>query len=154
MNSRSIDLIEKTLLLIEKGGDDFVDKIGEFKEKISDGVLKYNSIDKEITHFLVFEKDGKVDELSFYCKDMAFPLKEVEAMFGAPRQGYNFRENYTQFTFSRKSKVINDIYFIKDNKFEFNDDGSIFEITPRGKKSNHSEVAFNAFCLKVVDNKI
>ena len=147
MTSNNIDLIKDVIAFIEKNNTDFAKKLGVFKEKISDGVFKYGAYNARITHFLVFEKDKKVCEVSFYCENLIFSLQELEAIFGVSRKGYNFRENYTQFSFPQNLSFINELFFIKDNRFEFENDGRITEIDPRGGKTSHKDIGFNAFCF-------
>lgn len=147
MTSQNFDVINNILQLVEDNGSKCIDKLGTFKEKISDGVYKYEAIDANVTHFILFENAGKVDEISFYCEKLSFSLDQIIDKIGMYRQGYNFRENYTQFTIQQNAKYIKSIFFIKDNMFVFNDNGSAIEITPQGKRCTLNDVTFNSFCI-------
>lgn len=147
MSSQKLDVINNIIQRVEVNGSKCIDKLGAFKEKISDGVYKYEAVDANVTHFILFENAGKIDEISFYCEKLSFSLDQILDKIGMYRQGYNFRENYTQFTIEQDAKYIKSIFFIKDNKFVFNDDGSALEITPQGKRSTLNDVIFNSFSI-------
>ncbi|GAB1258004.1 hypothetical protein NBRC116494_25060 [Aurantivibrio plasticivorans] len=153
----NIDLIKETIATVDTSFSkkiDFVAALGTIKETIAADVLKYSPIDQRITHFIVFKSATGVREISFYCDNLDFSLQEIEANFGDAKIGYNFRENYSQFTFALKSEFIDSLFFIRDNKYDISDRKKITETTPRGDSKKSSDLTFNAFCLKFREQKI
>jgi hypothetical protein len=149
MSTKEMELIRDICVLIGREGEGFVPKLGQLDREISDGVTKYLSRDARITHFIVFSKNQRVDEVSFYCKGASFLLSELEKELGVFRHAYNFRENYTQFTFDRQDGNVQNIFFVADNKFEPVANGAWRETTPRGQTTLHHDVKFEAFCVKM-----
>jgi hypothetical protein len=149
MSTKEMELIRDICVLIGREGEGFVSKLGRIDREISNGVTKYSSLDARITHFIVFSNDQRIDEISFYCKGASFLLSELKQTLGAFRHAYNFRENYTQFTFDRQRENIQSIFFIADNKFEPDTGGDWRETTPRGQATLHHDVKFEALCVKM-----
>jgi hypothetical protein len=149
----NIDIITDTISIVEQSIN-LIDSLGSYEEILSDGVLKYSASDSRVTHFLVFKDEQIVKEISFYCENENFSLSNIKKLFGPGRSGYNFRENYTQFTFDLDAKKIDQLFFIKDNKFEFVSENKVIEKDPRGKSKEHKEILFSGFCLKLSDKKL
>ena len=53
MSSQKLDVINNIIQRVEVNGSKCIDKLGAFKEKISDGVYKYEAVDANVTHFLI-----------------------------------------------------------------------------------------------------
>lgn len=148
----TIEVINDVIEIIESNGIGFIGKLGVFEKEISDGVNKYASTDSRVTHFIVFINKQALTDASFYCNESKFMLKELESTYGPFKAGYNFRENYTQLTFPiDKKQFIESIYFIKDNKLEIRPDSRAEETTPKGNKTIHDDISFDAFCIKFKD---
>lgn len=141
-------VIEEVISLINTMKIGFIGALGVFERSISDSVNKYVSKDPRIIHFITYLYDGALQEVSFFCGDDRFSLAGLESVFGKARIGYNFRENYTQFSFDVNLGCVESIFFIKDNKFEIVSNG-YEERTPRGNGAHHSDLNFNGFCLKL-----
>jgi hypothetical protein len=88
-------------------------------------------------------------KLGFIAKISGFSLADLRATFGSFRHAYNFRENYTQFTFDRQGGSIQSILFVADNKFEPDANGAWRETMPRRQTTLHQDVKFEAFCMKM-----
>lgn len=150
--STEIRLIERIIDELNKYGTKYISVFGEVAEHISEDIIKYTAHDNKITHFMVFQENSSVYEISFYCESLSFSLEELKQVFGLYENNYNFRENYSEFKFKFKFKLnsneISELFFIKDNKFEVNGFENIIEITPKGNKTNHENLTFNGFCFR------
>lgn len=147
MTNSSIDIIKFIASSIEIAWPNHVEALGKIEEHIADDVIKYKAFDTRITHFIVFKGKGTAKEISFYFKDNEFSLLDLEKNLGKYRSKFNFRENYTKFSFNLQSKIIIELFFIKDNKFTFKDNKEIIENDPKGNQKILSDVKFNAFSI-------
>lgn len=145
-----IEIIDNVVKIVESEGIGFIGKLGVFTEKIADGVNKYLSTDPRISHFIAFIDKDSLTDSSFSCKEKNLTLTKIESYYGQPHIGYNFRENYTQFTFPVKNKkFVESLYFIKDNKIEEISWHKFQESTPKGNNVIHNDISFDGFCLKL-----
>jgi len=148
MNSTAVKLIERILNGLNKHETNNINMLGEVAKNITKDVIKYNAHDKNITHFIVFQREGSIYKITFYCESLSFSLKEIEKVFGVYENNYNFRENYSEFKFRLNSNIISELFFIKDNRFEIKDAGNILEITPKGNETKYEDLKFNGFCFR------
>lgn len=142
-------VIRATISAFDRDGINCIDKLGTKLKSISPRVTKYSTIIRELDYFIVFAKVRGGTEISFVGDGCAISLAEVEKEFGWFEVHYNFGENYSEFTFHISSAIIADLYFVKDNKFEAHEPGGFIETTPQGQATNHADLAFNAFCLRL-----
>jgi hypothetical protein len=147
MNACSVNTIKSIIAGFDESGIAYFNSLGRKSEVISGGVSKFTSNLPYIEHFIFFESaDGK-NELSFKCVDCTFTFSELEDEFGEFEIHYNFRDNYSKFISNFSTAGVAELYFVKDNRFEFSDSGQFIESNPYGKRINYPTLEFNEFCL-------
>lgn len=149
MTTCSVATIRAMIAAFDLGGLDCVDKLGTKVRSISDGVTKYSASVPELDYFIVFDKTDGGKDVSFIFDKCEISSADVEKEFGALVAHYNFRENYSELKISISSAMVEDLYFIKDNKFEIKGPGQLLETTPQGKATYHAGLEFNGFCLRL-----
>jgi hypothetical protein len=121
--------------------------LGSKIETISEGVEKYAANLSGLEYFIVFSEHSKINEVSFIL-DSELTLPITEEQLREPYCHYSFRDNVTEFTLMEPADDKFSIIIIKDNKFEFSQDGSCIEITPQGKKTPLSSLTTDYFCIR------
>lgn len=148
MTISSVDLMKSIVLIFNEYGLAGVNRLGQKMEVLSKGVSKFSTKNQNIAYFILFERAQGV-EISFLGANCQFHVSDIEKEFGKLQVNYNFRENYSEFKTSPLPGLVNEIFFIKDNKWEFSSDGQIVETTPYGKSITHSDSCFDGFCLRL-----
>ena len=97
----------------------------------------------------VFESTDSGKDISFACGACQIILADVEKEFGAVVVRYNFRENYSKFTINISSARVQELYFVKDNRFDIGVLGQVVETTPQGEATYHAGLVFSEFCLRL-----
>jgi len=145
-----IDVVERAFQILNKDNS-LLNYDGYKWEEVVPGVVKYFINENGIKHLLVYLDNNHITEVSVYCGEKIISLDDVRECFSAELVGYNFRENYTQFLYETGNVKYRHIAFILDNEIIFDESKRKYiEKTPRGKKTDLSEVIFNGFMLKKV----
>lgn len=147
-----LDLIDKVVDDVECNGIESATFFEKKIEKISDSILKYSSRLEGFSHIMVFLSNGKPKELTFVFDGKVLLMSKLKNKFGSFFTGYNFRENYTEFSLSGSWNNIDKVFFTLDNKFDV-DSGGILETDPYGAKKHHADIDFDFFCLRLKEQE-
>jgi delta-aminolevulinic acid dehydratase/porphobilinogen synthase len=150
MKKYSVSEIKSIINSFEEKGLKYIDVLGTKTGAISEGVTRYTAHDPNIKQFIVFEMKNSKKEISFLFDNCILNYTDVKNAFGLFEVNYNFRENYSEFKINLSSNNVVDIYFIKDNRYEMVEENIFIESDPKGRKTEHSILTFEGFCLRVV----
>lgn len=145
----TLEIIEKTIRDLSFGVASFTSAYGSLEEEISDDVKKFRYKNSGIDYFIVFENVG-FQEISFITTTQAIPLSELISKYGLPNINYNFRDNFTKFSFDTLPENLTEFFFIKDNKISSTEQAYV-ETDPYGNTSRYDDVVFECFCFKIKD---
>lgn len=143
-----ISVIECIVSEVELTGVKSLQKYIDQEKVISNEIIKCTSSINGIESIIVVMGSGKPYEITFNALESDVGFKQVEDRYGDIDIGYNFRENYTEFSIEGDWNNILNIFFILDNKY-FEDRGGFFEKTPEGIETYHQNVFFDCFCLRL-----
>jgi len=123
-----------------------INKFGIFQEIKYEDWLYYTPHDKALTTIRIYPS-----------KDICFSggnfnIKEIESILGKYTIGYNWRDDYTRFTFNEiQTNYVESIYFEKENKVEYDETSNQFiSKDDYGKQTiiPYNELTFNSFTIK------
>ncbi len=127
---------------------DIIVQKGKLAEEITDSVKKYHYLGNAFSHFIVFSDFGLINEISFTLKKPEIYDNELVDCFGNPKINYSFRDNLTEFRFTRVNRPV-DLVLLMDNKIEPQDDRSFLETKPKGETLLHKHLPLECISLIV-----
>ncbi len=139
------NILEKIAIEIKSNHKFDLDKFGVFHEIKYNDWLHYTPYEKSLNLIRKYPNNNIVFFGGNYC------IKEVENNFGQYRQAYNWRDNFTRFTFDQfVSQSIKEIYFEKNNEIIIDKQNNQYiEDDHRGNKNvyQYDGLSFDSFTL-------
>lgn len=144
---KNLPLLE--FLFKKLSGSFGVSELGGYDGQTSKNIHILQPNDNDLNRIVVFYKDDKsIDKINFFSEKAIVCLNDLEAMFGQPKVGYSFRDDFTKIFFNKEMGVIDSVTTKKDHKLELIGN-YVVQTTPKGEvfKFKPEENIFNSVCF-------
>ncbi|MBP5364529.1 MAG: hypothetical protein J6Y82_01210 [Bacteroidales bacterium] len=149
----SIDVLKETIRKVNMQNSVSPTIFGHLRNSINDNIVIYDSDNESIDTIIVYYKEGVLVRMSFAGAKLQIDITELIVYLGNYYQTYNYRDNYTQFSFysNKIGNTIKRLLFKRDNKIEYDRISNNYtEETPSGQtiKIAPEKMNFNNFILE------